>query len=464
MKKVIVLIICTLFFTGAYAQREVLYSVNINNFSDSDGDGHGDIKGLREKLNDLQFLGITTIVLSPVYEADANGAAIGSIEKINPDYGDFKEYRDLIQELHNRKMKLYQTINLQYVSSKNSWFTDSSKNSRSTYDGYVLYADDKNEKPVYNNNFKEELIAVNLKSNKVAAYYNKTLKYWADPDNNGVFYDGADGFVFKDVQDKPDKVEKNGNLLKEFWEPLTAMLKKINPEIQIINAAAETISFRHSLYANANGVDAFKLQEAIKTLDKAKIVIAADSTFSAIPAGKYPVLQVEDEVARLASLPRIDAEKLKVLAALNVLMGGKPVIYNGQETGSKDAAAKNIIDTAYKEQQKDKSSLWNYYKELIKIKLFPSLATGDYKYLHNGNDNVFTFLRVKTDSKTGIKDVALVVVNLSADSQVVTIEANEDLRISKLKFMFGQPAITFPKGGSSIIMPPYGVQVYSMMP
>lgn len=215
MKRLVLIIICAISFTASYAQREVLYSVDIKNFSDSDGDGHGDIKGLREKLNDLQFLGVTAIVLSPVYEADVNGEAIGSMEKINPTYGNFKEYRDLIQEVHNRKMKLYQTINLQYVDAKNVWFTDSFKNTKSAYKDYVLYADDKNEKPVYGQS-KTKPVTVNLKSPKVAAYYNKALKYWADPDSNGVFYDGADGFVFKDVQDKPDSVQKNGNLLKEF--------------------------------------------------------------------------------------------------------------------------------------------------------------------------------------------------------------------------------------------------------
>lgn len=468
MKSLLFTIVCALSLTSSFAQREVLYTISITDFFDSDANGQGDIKGVREKLNDLQFLGVTTIVLSPVYDADANFAAIGELDKINTQYGNFKEYRDLIQELHNRKMKLYQTVNLQYVNAKHVWFKDSFKNTKSVYSDYIYYSDDKNEKPVYNASAKDQAVIVNLKNDKVVAIYNKALTYWADPDRNGVFYDGVDGFVFKDVQDKPDASGKNDNLLTAFWQPLSAMLKKINPAIQIITEPTETTTFRHSLYdkASANGVPAYKLKEAIRSLDKAKIIIAADSTFSSLTPDKYPVVYVESQHdSRLASSPKTNIGKLRVQAALNLFMGGIPVIHNGQEIALKDGADAAIFQgSALKEQQADKNSLWNYYKELIKIKINPVLATGDYKDIHNSNDKVVSFLRTKINPKTKVKEVALVVINLSAEKQIVTVERDSDLKFYKLRLVSGTPNVAFAKGGNSLEMTPYSAQVWVMMP
>lgn len=463
MKRLLLIIICLFCITTSFAQREVLYNVDLAKFSDSNGDGHGDIKGLRQKLNDLQSLGITTIVISPVYESDADGAAIGELEKINPKYGNFKEYRDLIHEVHNRKMKLYQTINLQYVNSANLWFKDSYKNTKSVYSDYVYYTDSKNEKPV---NGTAATVAVNLKNAKVADYYKKALKYWTDPDGNGVFYDGADGFVFKPVQDKVDAAGKNVNLFKEFWEPLSIHLKKINPGVQIITDAVETKAFRYSLYtkAGADGVPAQKLQEAITALNKSKIIIAADSTFNALPAGKYPILELENErTDRLASISKTNIGKLKVQAGLNLLIGGVPMLYYGQDLGTAgynqytESEASLLI-----EQQKDKNSLWNYYKELIKIKAHPALALGIYKNIHNSNDEVVSFLRKHTDAETGTQYKVFVMINLSSEKQFVTVDRDKDITLSKLRLYFGTPNITFPKGGSSINMTPYSVQVWML--
>lgn len=465
MKILLIITVCLLCITTSFAQREVLYNVDLAKFADSDGDGHGDLKGLRQKLNDLQYLGITTLVISPVYESDAYGAAIGELEKINPKYGNFKEYRDLIQEVHNRKMKLYQTINLQYVNSANLWFKDSFKNIKSVYSDYVYYTDSKNEKPV---NGTEATVVVNLKNAKVADYYKKALKYWTDPDGNGVFYDGADGFVFKAVQDKVDATGKNANLFKEFWEPLSVHLKKINPGVQIITDAIETKSFRYSLYtkAGADGVPAQKLQEAITALDKSKIIIAADSTFNALPAGKYPILELEDaSIGRLASLPKIDAGKLKVLAGLNLLIGGIPSVYYGQELGTTGYDQYTQTGApSLAAQQKDKNSLWNYYKELIKIKAHPALAVGAYKDIHNSNNAVVSFLRIQTDAKTGVQNKVFVMINLSAKEQFVTVDRDKELSFSKLKLYSGTPNITFQKGGNSLNMTPYSVQVWTLLP
>lgn len=148
MIRSIAIALCTFCITPLFAQHETMYHITTRSFFDSNGDGQGDLKGIQDKLDYLQLFGINTISLSPIYQSDFyHNLYAADIEKIDADYGVFKEYRDLIQNIHQRKMKLYQELDLQYVSSTHLWFTDSFKNTKSAYNGYIYYTDAKNEKP-----------------------------------------------------------------------------------------------------------------------------------------------------------------------------------------------------------------------------------------------------------------------------------------------------------------------------
>ena len=69
--------------------KSVVYQIYPKSFKDSDGDGIGDIRGITEKLDYLQNLGIDVIWLSPVYESsmDDNGYDISDYRAISPQFG-----------------------------------------------------------------------------------------------------------------------------------------------------------------------------------------------------------------------------------------------------------------------------------------------------------------------------------------------------------------------------------------
>lgn len=507
MVRVLAFFLCVFSCTLATAQQEVMYHVVTRSFFDSNNDGIGDLKGVQQKLDYLQELGVTTLSLSPIYQSEFyHNLYAADLEKIDPKYGSFKEYRDLIQEVHRRKMKLYQEVDLQFISAKHSWFTDSFKNTKSAYSGYIYYTDLKNESPyslpeiITYNNTKEKAVALNLKNAKVAAYLNKALKYWADPNGDGSFYDGVDGFRIHNMTDKFDKM---GNLLKEFWNPLFANLKKINPKLQLLAQPANANSFGKELYikAGADRVLATKLREAIISFDKAKINKAADSTFLHLEADRFPVVYIESEATnRFASAEGMNAGKARAGAALNFLMGGVPCIYYGQELGMKGEYLKGETDgngipvreafewytadngpgmalwyketgpwwdnrnmkpndgISLEEEQKDPNSLWNYYKELIRLKkLQPAVALGTYKEIPNENNMVVSFIRTYKDEKV------FVMINLANTKQFARIEV-DGMRLDKLKLLIGTANSAFPKGGNGIELSPYGVQVWRLLP
>lgn len=512
MIKTFALVLCSLCITPVLAQQEVMYHVTIRSFFDSDGDGNGDLKGIQQKLDYLQQFGINTISLSPIYQSDFyNNLYAGDLEKIDAEYGAFKEYRDLIQNIHLRKMKLYQEIDLQYISTNHLWFKDSFKNTKSAYNGYVYYTDAKNEKPYYlpdvttYTNTKEQAVAVNLKNTKVQEYYTKVLKYWADPNGDGNFNEGVDGFRIVDMQDKIDNSGKTSNQLKSFYAPLFDAVKKVNPKLLIMAENYDTKTFGNDFYtkANVDRVLTAKLREAILSFDKNKINTAADSIFVQLPAGKYPVNFIEDEnTVRTASLPGMNIGKIRVAGALSFLMGGVPCIYNGQELGMKGDELKTGTNgdkiplqeafewsadesgegmafwykdsgaywdkrfakpndgISLEEQQKDDNSLWNFYKKLIRLKkMQPALALGNYREIRNTNDNVISFLRTYSNRETEMFERAVVVINLSGENQLVSLEDNE-IRPGSFQLVFGTPNVKFTNQSRSITLTPYTVQVW----
>ena len=143
MKILLFILSCILSSSVIYAQQEVIYHVFQRSFFDSNADGHGDLKGIEQKLNYLQDLGVTSILLTPLYQSEFyHNYFATDFEKIDDEYGSLQEYIDLVKEVHRRGMKIYQDVEMQYVTAEHLWFMDSYKNPNSRFDRYIYYLDD----------------------------------------------------------------------------------------------------------------------------------------------------------------------------------------------------------------------------------------------------------------------------------------------------------------------------------
>jgi oligo-1,6-glucosidase len=105
----------------------VVYQIYPRSFSDSNGDGIGDLPGIVSRLDYLAELGVDVVWLSPVYTSpqDDNGYDISDYTDIDPTFGSLADVDALIAGLHERGMKLVMDLVVNHTSDEHPWFVES---------------------------------------------------------------------------------------------------------------------------------------------------------------------------------------------------------------------------------------------------------------------------------------------------------------------------------------------------
>jgi oligo-1,6-glucosidase len=108
-------------------KESVVYQIYPRSFRDSDGDGIGDLRGIIQKLDYLNDLGVDVIWLSPVYQSpnDDNGYDISDYRAIMAEFGTLAEFDELLEGLHRRGMKLLMDLVVNHTSDEHPWFVES---------------------------------------------------------------------------------------------------------------------------------------------------------------------------------------------------------------------------------------------------------------------------------------------------------------------------------------------------
>lgn len=111
-------------FQPRWYQEAIIYELHIRAFFDSNNDGNGDFRGLVEKLDYLQDLGVTAIWLLPFYPSPLkdDGYDIADYTSVNPTYGNLNDFKLLLREAHRRDIRVITELVMNHTSDQHPWF------------------------------------------------------------------------------------------------------------------------------------------------------------------------------------------------------------------------------------------------------------------------------------------------------------------------------------------------------
>ena len=489
---------------------EVFYHIFVRSFRDSDGDDEGDLRGITESLDYLEDLGVTSLLLTPLYPSRFyHNYFADNFEGIDVEFGDMDDFAELVKEIHARQMKIFIDQEIHYVTGRHKWLIRSRNNPSSPFADYVLFQDEQNriplpgffgiiDLPVWTGETIDHY-TVNLRSDQVKRYFADFFAKWIDPNGDGEFTDGVDGFRIDHMMDDLDGKKLLTNLFEDFWAPLFAKLRTQNPEVEFIAEQADWTSFGSAYFkrANVDRVFSFNLRNAIVKMNKKRIASALKRMRQVTPTGRDQLVFIENhDTDRFAIDERDRPDMLRAAAALNLLIGWTPIIYYGQELGMSGAQGRpenygndaNDIgvreafrwtkaiegegtatwyrrDAPYwnnpfnqagdgvsvEEQADDPQSLLNYYKSLIALRSrHESFVSGSSELLPTP-DGLLAVSRRTSD------ELGVLMVNLTNQQIVVKVP----LEIAEASNRFGESSVELINGTITGKLPSYGVSVWT---
>ncbi|MEU9717324.1 glycoside hydrolase family 13 protein [Streptomyces sp. NPDC047976] len=112
--------------SGAWWRDAVIYQVYVRSFADSDGDGVGDLRGVRERLPHLARLGVDAVWLTPFYvspQADG-GYDVADYRAVDPLFGDLADADDLVRAAHALGLRVIVDVVPNHTSEAHPWFRE----------------------------------------------------------------------------------------------------------------------------------------------------------------------------------------------------------------------------------------------------------------------------------------------------------------------------------------------------
>jgi len=125
-------------------KRAVFYEVLVRSFKDSDGDGVGDLSGLIERLDHLEWLGVDCLWLPPFYPSPLRdgGYDVSDYKNVLPEFGTLEDFSRFVRLAHDRGMRVIVDFVMNHTSDQHAWFQSSREDPDGPYGDFYVWADD----------------------------------------------------------------------------------------------------------------------------------------------------------------------------------------------------------------------------------------------------------------------------------------------------------------------------------
>ena len=130
-------------------KETIVYQIYPRSFRDSDGDGVGDLEGIRSSLGYLKTLGVGAIWVSPIYPSPGKdcGYDISNYVDIDPLFGNLEAFKELLRDAHALGIKVLMDLVINHTSDEHPWFIESREGNTHKRDWYLWHPGKNGKRP-----------------------------------------------------------------------------------------------------------------------------------------------------------------------------------------------------------------------------------------------------------------------------------------------------------------------------
>lgn len=359
-----------------------LYQIYPRSFNDSNGDGIGDLQGIRNKISYLKQLGVDAVWISPFFKSPMKdfGYDISDYCDVDPIFGNLQDFDLLVKELHLSNIKVVLDLVLSHTSEEHPWFIESrSSQSNSKSDWYVwqngtpdappnnwlsvfggsAWQWDNNRQQYYLHNFLKEQPDLNFHNAHVQQALLDVIEFWLKRGVDGFRLDVCN-FYFHDLQLRNNPAKESSLWPRgrdqhnpyhrwhhvfdrsrpeniDFLKKMRELLDRYGDVFTVAEIYSDQSLIRmkeytgqpgplHSAYCFELLVDEFRTESILKTVQK---------FYQEAPLG-WPCWSFSNhDVPRVAS--RWSPASVKSLLTFLFMLKGTVILYQGEELGLEEA-------------------------------------------------------------------------------------------------------------------------------
>ncbi len=449
------------------------YEIFVYSYYDSDGDGIGDIQGVIEKLDYIEYMGFNGIWLMPIMQSPSyHKYDVVDYCSIDKQYGTMEDFEQLVDECHKRGINVVIDFVMNHTSAQHTWFKEATAYLRTLSIGeqpdyekcpYAEYYNFSNKQEsstfyrvgtgwYYEGEFWDQMPDLNFESEALKKEFQDIAKFWIEK--------GVDGFRMDAVMHiYEDQTAQNNELLDWFYSYCTSL----DPDFYMVSEVWDGTETIHRYYeSNTPSMFNFTFSQAEGYIVEAAREQITASRFmdrmiewneeilsrneNAIDA---PFLTNHDNV-RISNALNNNPDYIKFVGGLMLMMNGSPFVYYGEEIGMTSSGDKDEnkripmvwsltdetgitngpsgwnrnLKFAFEgldEQLKDGHSILNYYRMALRLRNEnPEIARGTIKKIDSlcsGSQAVIT--------KTYQDSTIAILYNTSTESAVIDITGSE---------------------------------------
>ena len=417
--------------------NRVFYEIFVGSFSDSDGDGVGDLRGIINRMDYLNdgdpnsglSLGVEGLWLTPIFTSPSyHKYDVTDYYEIDPEFGTMDDLRELVQLCHERNVEVILDLVINHTSTQCAWFKEFSnahKNGDTESEYYDFYTwCTKDDKPsgrtfnaisgtdhLYECNFWDQMPELNYDNPAVRQAVLDVAKFYLELGVDGFRFDAAKYIYFGDHAASV-----------EFWNWYMDELRAIKPDVYTVAEVWDSDSVIDLYYPALNcfnfsaSLNSGLIAETAKHGDVNRYVAYVESCLNKIEGLRSDSMLLlfitNHDMDRAAGFLNVASYNMQVAANLYLLGPGSPFIYYGEElgmcgsrgsantdsnrrlamlwgdgdtvsdpVGATYPATSQVSDTVV-DQLANEGSLLSYYKALLRIRSAnPEIARGEYHAL-----------------------------------------------------------------------------------